>query len=184
MSSIWNPKWNVIDIKSRENAVNMIGSTLKMRDVIEWDYKDNLLDTISKNELQEKMIALYDKLKPQIIYSPSPFDFNFEHKLAFEIVEMSSKSYYSSYIEKIITYEVPSSTDHSLNPATQFHPNYFCDITKNIDKKIELIKYYSTELYKHPHPRSEEYVRSLAKVRGGQCGIKYAEAFNIIKCIE
>jgi hypothetical protein len=31
-----------------------------------------------------------------------------------------------------------------------------------------------------PHPRSEEIVRGLAAYRGGQAGIKYAEAFQTV----
>ena len=32
----------------------------------------------------------------------------------------------------------------------------------------------------YPHPRSNEYITSLATIRGSQWGLNYAEAFEIV----
>ena len=58
LSKIWYPKWSKKDISIREKAINLIASNLNIKNVTNWDYKDNCLDSINKNELQEKMIEL------------------------------------------------------------------------------------------------------------------------------
>ena len=40
---------------------------------------------------------------------------------------------------------------------------------------------YKTEINKHPFPRSDESIKSLAKIRGSESGFEYAEAFMLIR---
>ncbi len=181
LSSIWSPKWNDYAIKSRKKAIEKISDNLNFIEVEQWDYKDNLMDTYPVNEMQEKMILSLEKIKPNIIFTPSPWDFNFEHKIAFNLVEMSSKPYYSKYVEKIITYEIPSSTDSAFKTTKNFPFNYYVNIENELSKKIKLVKYYDTEYYESPHPRSEEYIRALSIVRGAECGLKHAEGFCLLR---
>ena len=181
LSKIWSPKWNDYALKSRKKAIEKISNALNFTTVEHWDYKDNLMDTYSLNEMQEKMIIYFDKIKPSIIFTPSPWDFNFEHQIAFDLVEMSSKPFYSRYIEKIISYEIPSSTDSAFKTIKNFPLNYYVNIEDELSKKIELINYYDTEYHEFPHPRSKEYVRALSIVRGAECGFKHAEGFCLVR---
>ena len=183
LTKIWSPKWNEYALNSRIKAIEKISRKLKFKEIEQWEYKDNLMDTYSLNEMQEKMIESFEYIKPNIIFTPSPWDFNFEHKIAFELVEMSSKPYYSNYIEKIIAYEIPSSTDSAFKTNKNFPFNYYVNIENVLSRKIELMKYYDTELFEYPHPRSEEYITSLSKVRGAESGLKNAEGFCLVRRI-
>ena len=181
LSKIWTPKWTDYALDSRIKTIEKISRELNFVEFEQWDYKDNLMDTYSLNEMQEKLIVYLDRIKPNIIFTPSPWDFNFEHRIAFDLVEMSSKPFYSKYIEKIIAYEIPSSTDAAIKTYKNFHFNYYENIENELSKKIELIKYYDTEYSEFPHPRSEEYIRALSIVRGAQSGLKNAEGFCIVR---
>ena len=33
----------------------------------------------------------------------------------------------------------------------------------------------------YPHPRSDEYITGLAAMRGGQWGMEFAEAFEVVR---
>ena len=79
--------------------------------------------------------------------------------------------------------EIISETDFG-KPDNPFVPNFFVDITDYIDKKLEAMKIYDTELGEPPFPRNLEVIKSLANVRGAAAGCQYAEAFKLIKCIE
>ena len=96
---------------------------------------------------------------------------------------MSTKSYYSRSIKEIIAYEIPSSTDHSFSSIRKFTPNLYHDITSTIDDKLKALEIFDSELKLFPHPRSKEYVKSLAMVRGGESGVNFAEAFHILKSL-
>ena len=183
LTSIWQPKWSKSAIKSREKATKLVKEKCNIQKIFQWEYKDNLLDTYSLNEMQERLINVLDNIKPQIIYTPSPWDFNFEHKIAFNLVEMSNKPYYSHYVEQIIAYEIPSSSDGSFKINNNFPFNYYENIELYINNKLEMLNYFETELHESPHPRSEEYIRSLSVVRGGESGLKHAEGFCIVRKI-
>ena len=43
------------------------------------------------------------------------------------------------------------------------------------------MKIYKSELKQYPHPRSLETIEALAKKRGSEAGLKFAEAFMLIK---
>jgi hypothetical protein len=40
---------------------------------------------------------------------------------------------------------------------------------------------FSSEMGEHPFPRSEKNIEALAIYRGATAGVKYAEAFQVIK---
>ena len=42
-----------------------------------------------------------------------------------------------------------------------FIPNTFVDITKFIDKKIQIMSFYKSEIKKHPFPRSKKNIKAL-----------------------
>ena len=62
-----------------------------------------------------------------------------------------------------------------------FTPNSFVDISNYIDKKIEIMKIFKSEIGEHPFPRSERNLRALATLRGATCGCEYAESFMLLK---
>jgi LmbE family N-acetylglucosaminyl deacetylase len=62
-----------------------------------------------------------------------------------------------------------------------FIPNSFSDISEYIERKISIIKIYDDQLGEHPFPRSIENIKALATFRGATSGVKYAEAFMILK---
>ena len=62
-----------------------------------------------------------------------------------------------------------------------FVPNVFVDISKYMDKKIEIMKSYKSEIGEHPFPRSERNIRALATYRGATSGCGYAESFVLLK---
>ena len=51
------------------------------------------------------------------------------------------------------------------------------DITSFIDKKVNIMGMYESEIGEKPFPRSEENIRSLSIFRGSQSGFNAAEAF-------
>ena len=183
LTELWEPRWNLKQIKKRQKEIFEISKKLKIKTTTQWDYPDNKLDTIPIDNIQKKMIEFLDDLKPDTIFTPSPWDFNFEHRIAFELIEMSTKPFYSPYIKKIIAYEIPSSTDWSLGHRSVPQPNWHVEINDLIQEKWDLCKVYQDEIYNFPHPRSEKGIQAFANKRGCESGIKNAEAFWVMRDI-
>ena len=62
-----------------------------------------------------------------------------------------------------------------------FEPNCYVEVGKEgVEAKIQALKMYRGVMRSYPHPRSEEYITGLAAIRGGQWGLNYAEAFEVV----
>jgi LmbE family N-acetylglucosaminyl deacetylase len=183
LTKLWEPQWNSDQIKQRQQEIQAIVNRVKFKTKIQWDFPDNQLDTIPISDMQTKMIQLLDELQPDTIFTPSPWDFNFEHKIAFELIEISTKPFYSPYIKKIIAYEIPSSTDWSLGHRSAPQANWHVDIKDFSQEKWSLCEIYKDETYEFPHPRSQKGVQAFSQKRGCESGTESAEAFWIVRSL-
>tara|TARA_B110000438_G_C15819232_1_gene653496 strand:- start:3453 stop:4127 length:675 start_codon:yes stop_codon:yes gene_type:complete len=184
MSMVWEPRWSASQVKQRERDIGKLGDFFDFDSVTRWDYPDNKMETVSKDQYQERMIRLLEEIKPDTVFCPGNSDWNTEHKIAFEVVEMSTKPLYSSYIKNILTYEIPSSTDWSFKSIRNFKRNYYVQINNDdLDLKKKACSLYTTEVENYPHPRSLEGVELLAKTRGMEVGVHYAESFCLVRSI-
>jgi hypothetical protein len=85
-------------------------------------------------------------------------------------------------VKNLLCFETPSSTEWRF--YNTFKPNYFYDIENDLEAKIKAFNYYApSESKSFPHPRNADGLRILAKMRGMQVGVEYAEAFEIIRSI-
>lgn len=183
LTKLWEPRWDSQTLQKRQEEILKISKQLKFSSTTQWDYKDNGLDQVGFNELQTMMIQYLDQIQPDTIFTPGPWDFNFEHRIAFELVEASTKPSYSPYIQSIIAYEIPSSTDWTLGQRKAPQANWYLDINQYLEEKWELCSTYSDEVYNFPHPRSEKGVQSFAHKRACESGCMAAEAFWIMRKI-
>jgi hypothetical protein len=63
--------------------------------------------------------------------------------------------------------------------GNSFSPDTFFEIGETcLEQKIEALRSYRGVMRDFPHPRSPEILTGLAAYRGGQAGMKYAEAFQ------
>jgi hypothetical protein len=94
------------------------------------------------------------------------------------------KPFYSGRhgVKRILSYEILSSTDAApASNARSFVPNVYVDISKFIDRKLEIMSMYKTEVHEYPMPRSLDTIRALARLRGSTIGAEYAEAFSLVR---
>ncbi|MDP6808225.1 MAG: hypothetical protein QGH96_11030, partial [Desulfobacterales bacterium] len=65
-----------------------------------------------------------------------------------------------------------------------FRPNVFFNIRETLDKKIEAMMCYASEVRSFPHPRSAEALRTNANRWGSVVGGECAEAFELIRSLK
>ncbi len=162
--------------KSASQAAQVLG----IENLILKDFPDNKFDSVPTLEIVQVVEDVVDEFKPQIIYSHNPTDVNIDHRQTIEAVEATARPAIKPYVEKVLSFEVPSSTEWNFT-REPFRPNIFVQITEGqLTKKIASLEAYKQEVRPFPHPRSAEFIKSLAKVRGGQGGFNLAEAFCLI----
>ena len=82
-------------------------------------------------------------------------------------------------------YECLSETEFApALPEKVFMPNYFVDITPFFQEKLRIMSIFESEIGNHPFPRSNRNIEALATFRGASVGVDYAEAFQLLKCID
>ena len=88
-------------------------------------------------------------------------------------------------VKRVLSYEILSSTD-AMPPGTHraFIPNVYVEISKFIDRKLEIMNLYASEAHQYPMPRSQESIRALARFRGSTIGVEYAEAFSLVREVD
>ena len=177
------PEYEKKFILKREKQIKKIIKFVKFKGFYNLGLKPTELDKIPKKKLIKKITEVINTVKPDEIFVPHLGDVHSDHKIISDIISTCTKNFRFSFIKSILAYEVLSETNFNLNKKNYFKPNYYEDISKFLDKKIKAMKIYKSEIKKFPFPRSQETIKSLAKVRGSEISTKAAEAFEILKKI-
>jgi len=129
--------------------------------------------------------SILEKNNPDIVYTTFIGDVHQDHRILFDCVARAIRVHGSLKVRTFLTGEIPSSTDQACKEVSkQFIPNYYIPISqKYLHNKIAAMGAYTTESRLAPHPRSPEYIECLARMRGIECGSKYAEAFMLMRQI-
>lgn len=149
------------------------------------DFPDNRMDSVDLLDIV-KVVEEFIKLhQSNIVYTHHNGDLNIDHRITNQAVITAARPVPGSSIKTILFFEVPSSTEWQASGSSlQFTPNWFVDISDNLDKKIEALKKYEHEMRSWPFPRSLEAVRYLARWRGSCIGTEAAEAFMLGRTIQ
>lgn len=154
-------------------------------EIIDFLGLENLeLNKYKHNYINNKIYKIFSKIKPDTVYTHHPGDNNIDHKVTFESTYTACRPCKNYIIKEINTFEVPSSTDWANPNNKSFIPRKFIDISEFSKKKTKLLNFYQKELRDEPHPRSLKNINALETYRGGMCGLKKAEAFDIIRLID
>lgn len=151
-----------------------------------FDFPDNRMDALSRTDLLLPLRVVIERVRPTLVFTHHPGDYNWDHGRTFDAVMMAARRNPPDFAPlEIRTFEVLSSTERTWQEASRaFHPNLYVDVAKTIDMKKLALRYYELEYRPYPHPRSIEAVEYLARHRGNQVGIEYAEAFHVVRRVE
>ena len=168
--------------QNREKEINKVSKLFNFDSVHNLQFETTKIDQYNMNEIIEKISRVINKVKPSIIYLPFKEDVHTDHKKVFEASYSCTKSFRYPFIKKIYMMETLSETEFALSTKKDsFMPNTFVDISKYMDKKIQIMKVYKSEVGKHPFPRSVISIKALASFRGSTSRCKFAESFMLLK---
>lgn len=152
----------------QEVSANILGAELEILDLSPYDF-----DIGRKN--CKRFDDIIRKFRPDRIFSCWKHDSHQDHKVMGTIIEAASRKNNSSLCMYAPT--VPGGIT-----SESFRPQYYIDISNHVDKKMESISNYKS-VFKNK-PEYCEAILGLSRFRGQQIGVKYAEAFQVVKQIE
>ena len=138
------------------------------------------VDKYDMGKLIPMLKDVFEEVKPELLFIPYQHDVHSDHRTIFDAAYACTKSFRAPYLKTVLAMEILSETDQALQ-ENGFVPNVFVDVTDYIDKKIEIMKVYESEITAPPFPRNAEAIKGLAAYRGATAYYNYAEAFYMIK---
>ena len=179
-----NPENDAKLLDQLSKSALISSNILGVDDIKILDFPDNRMDSVDLIEVIKKVEDYISKYRPDTIITHHQNDLNIDHQLINQAVLVACRPQNSCSVKKILTMEVPSSTEwQSPFNGNQFTPNWYEDISDTLPNKIEALRAYSSEMKEFPHPRSYKAVKSLARWRGAIAGYNAAEAFCLIRKI-
>ncbi len=172
-------------VHSRKMEILKVSELFAIDEVFELGYLTMTLSSSSLIKMIPEISKIFNNVQPEVVYTMNRSDAHSDHRVIFDAVSACTKAFRYPYIKKVLMYECISETEFApAIPERVFQPNYFVDISDYLDKKNEIMKIYESELGEHPFPRSIRNIEALATFRGATAGVRYAEAFQLIKFID
>ncbi len=168
----------------REDEIKKVGDRYGFSNIYKLGLKTTAVDEYSSKYLVDKLSAIIAEVQPNVLYIPFVGDVHSDHRVVFDAVLSCTKSFRHPYIKEVYMMETLSETEYAVScKSGVFSPNVFVDISNFMEKKIEIMKVYESELSSHPFPRSIKNMHALAILRGSTAGCEYAESFMLVKHI-
>jgi len=169
-------------IAKRHEQIKAISREYQFNKTYTLSFPTTQLHGVDLSEIITKISAVIQEVRPEVIYTVNRSDVHTDHQVAAKAVISSTKSFRNPFIKRILMYECISETEIAPPlPENTFVAHVYSDISKFIEKKIEIMKIYESELQESPLPRSIENIRALARFRGASVSVHYAEAFMVLR---
>ena len=169
------------DLEKLKKEVHEANNVIGIKNIFLYDFPDNRFDTIAFLDIVKIIEEVKNKISPDTLYTHCWQDLNIDHRLTYQAVLTACRPLQVETVKEIYSFEVPSSTE--WNYPYMFSPNIFIEINQTIQKKVNALQCYSSEVKEFPHPRSLEAVKVIARRWGSVAGVNYAEAFELIRSI-
>ena len=173
--------WSVECVQKRDVEIEKVAEMVGFDQVFNLRVPSSQLDSIPMNDLINKFSDVFREFQPQEVFLPCCSDVHSDHRLVFDASVACTKWFRYPTVNRVLAYETISETEFNLNQDNSFCPNYYFDITEFLERKLEIMSIYSTELGDFPFPRSIKAIRALAEFRGSTAGFAAAEAFQLLR---
>ena len=161
-------------IKEAEDAVEYGGFEYE----IGFPNTSTKVDMIPQKEIIEAIENIIADFKPTMVVIPSKYSYSQDHRA----VATACISALRPIPESL--HPQPKMILEMIEPTTwpvSVTPNYYVDISDVMEEKLNLYKCHKSQVTKDPQHRSPENLKRLAAVRGTEIGVKYAEAYVLLK---
>jgi LmbE family N-acetylglucosaminyl deacetylase len=139
---------------------------IKKENLILMDYAVRTFN-FKRQEILDDMLKLRKDIEPTVVFMPTMDDLHQDH------LTIAHEGLRAFKFSTIFSYELPWNN-------LAFATTAFSIISEeNLQKKINAVSRYKSQA--HRNYANEEFIRSLARVRGTQINERYAECFELIR---
>ncbi len=170
------------EVKALKKAARAAAEILGARPPQFAGLPDNRMDTLPLLDIVKYVEEAVERAKPALIYTHHGGDLNIDHRITHQAVITACRSLPGSCVDAIYAFETLSSTEWSTSGiGPGFRPTRFVAIGDMLDRKLQALECYESEMRDFPHARSLKAVEAQAVLRGAAAGVTAAEAFEVIR---
>jgi LmbE family N-acetylglucosaminyl deacetylase len=158
----------------RQQAIEENVKSLRIDNLIQYDYSDITLDSVPFIELSSTCTALVNDLTPDVVFTHYSNDINIDHRIVSDATRVACRPREGCSVKELYEYSIPGSTEWS-HSSPNF--NTFFDISEYLTVKYECVSRYSTELKSDIDPLNLDYIKHRDCYYGGLYGVRAAEPF-------
>lgn len=134
-------------------------------------------------QARDKVVEIIRYAKPDIIITHSPTDYMSDHvatsKLVFDAAFGATLPHYEANnpVHPLVTPIYYMDTLAGVN----FNPTEYVDISDTLEVKLQMLSKHESQIKwmaDHDHIDFLDFVKTVSKFRGLQCGVQYAEGFT------
>ncbi|MCD6169611.1 MAG: PIG-L family deacetylase [Candidatus Latescibacteria bacterium] len=165
--------------KEAEKAAAVIGAKHLKLDFPDCELHHNLQSVT-------KTVEIIRQAQPDIIITHSPSDYMPDHVITSQVV------FDASFHATLPSFSAGGRPTSLIPPiyymdtlaGVEFLPEEYVDITETMETKRQMLLCHQSQyqwLKEHDNIDTLEFIEIMARMRGLQCGVKYAEAFKRCK---
>ena len=167
------------EIVKLKDEIKKANEVIGVKEVFTKEFADNRFDSVNLLDIVKAIEEIKSQIKPDTIFTHYQKDLNIDHQKTYQAVITATRPMQGESVKEIYSFDILSSTE--WNYPISFSPDFYVDINGYLDKKIEAMKCYNSELRDYPHPRSLKGIELSAKYWGMRVGLEYAEAFEMVR---
>lgn len=155
-------------------------AVLGVTDLRMLDFPDNRFDSVNLLDLVKATETVLHDVQPEIVYTHHFGDLNIDHQRTAAAILTACRPQPGYCVRRILAMEVPSATGWG-DPSQNFVPTVFMDIGSVLERKLQAMSLYQSELRPFPHARSLPSIQARARSWGSQVGLTAAEPFVLLR---
>jgi LmbE family N-acetylglucosaminyl deacetylase len=166
-------EFHIIPMQERIEEVNRVSQYFGYKYKVDTDTTVNRYD---EREFIDRFQEEFNRQLPDRVFIPYP-SYNQDHREIYNAAMIALRPHDKNFfVKKVLVYE-------GMGAFQWYKPDYEVNHFKKLDinKKVKGYLLHKSQVRKH---RSPEHLRALARLRGSQIGVDYAEAYIIKRWVE
>ena len=170
-------------MSSRGSDVDLEDATYKANGVLGVetfiaDLPDQRFDSRDILEINKIVFEEIEKFKPHLVFTHWYDDVNRDHKITYEATMVACRLKGNIRPKELLSFQTPGASEWAFKRPQM---NVFVDVTKQMERKARALKFFEEELV---GICSLDALEARARYYGSIVGVKYAEAFELIRRIK
>jgi LmbE family N-acetylglucosaminyl deacetylase len=136
---------------------------------------DQQLDTYAQSSINNMIKETVQSVKPNIIYTHAKEDLNIDHRIVHDSVMVACRPVHDCSVTELYTFQ---GSPWDFGEFGEWRANTYVNIQSYIDKKMEAMSVYSSEVKESPHPQALESMRYTYLANGVRFCLNEVEEFK------